>query len=227
MAWGVHILTASGAAWGFLALLAIIDHNWRQAFIWIIAAMLVDSVDGTLARWLDVSRYAANIDGNLLDNIIDYLNYVIVPALFLTSIPGLLPDGFQLPAALSILLASAYQFTQKDAKTEDHFFKGFPSYWNVVVLYLFLIKFDPWVNLAILASLDVLVFVPIKYIYPSRNNRLKNLTLLLSWLYGVLGVFGLLLYPDVPPWIIWISLLYVIYYVSLSLWPQNRRVQTQ
>ncbi len=224
-AWGVHALTASGAVWGFLALLAVIAHDWRMAIIWMIVAMLVDSLDGMLARWLRVSVYARQIDGDLLDNIIDYLNYVIVPALFLIEAPSLLPAGLELVAALSILISSAYQFTQVDAKTEDHFFKGFPSYWNVLVLYMLLLKLNVWVNLAFLVIFNVLVFIPLKYIYPSRNTRLRRLTLILSWMYAVLGIWALLKYPQVPAWAIWASFIYVFYYTWLSLWPRNRRLQ--
>lgn len=221
-AWGVHLFTASGAVWGFLSILSIFAQDWRQAILWMIIAVLVDGLDGMLARWADVKTHAPGIDGSLLDNILDYLNYVIVPAFFLVQAPNLLPEAFRLPAAALILLASAYQFTQVDAKTdgsEEYFFKGFPCYWNVMVLYMLLMGLNPWLNLAFVVFFSVLVFVPVKYVYPSRNTRLRRLTLLLTYLYGAIGIWGLLQYPDVPQWVVWASFVYVAYYVALSLWP--------
>ena len=223
-AYGVHLFTATGAIWGLLALLAVFRHEWRLAILWMILAMFVDGFDGMLARRADVKKYAKNIDGALLDNILDYVNYVVVPALFLVE-ADFLPAGFKLAGAFSILLTSAYQFTQVDAKTDethDYFFKGFPSYWNVLVLYILIMQLDPWINLGILALCNILVFVPVKYIYPSRNMRLRGLTLILSYLYGIIGIWGVMQYPNVPKWVIWGSLIYVAYYLVLSLWPRNK-----
>jgi phosphatidylcholine synthase len=221
---GVHLFTATGAIWGLLALVAVFKHEWRLAILWMIVAMFVDGFDGMLARWADVKKYAAGIDGALLDNILDYLNYVVVPALFLLE-ADFLPLGFKYPMAFLVLLTSAYQFTQVDAKTDethDYFFKGFPSYWNVVVLYMLVMQLNPWVNLAFLTLFNVLVFVPIKYIYPSRNQRLRSLTLILSYLYGIIGIWGVMQYPNVPKWVVWASFIYVGYYAILSLWPRNK-----
>jgi len=224
-AWGVHLLTATGAIWGFLALRAIFDHAWRLAFAWMLIAMLVDGLDGYLARTLDVQTHAARLDGSLLDNIVDYLNYVIVPALLLIEAPSLLPNGFRLAAALLVLLCSAYQFSQVDAKTEDHYFKGFPSYWNVVAVYLLLLNLNPWLNLAIVVLLNILVFVPVKYVYPSRSERFRRLTVVLTCAFGAIAVFGLLQYPAVPAWTIWLSALYVLYYLGISLLPSPQKIQ--
>ncbi|MFZ5877992.1 MAG: CDP-alcohol phosphatidyltransferase family protein [Chloroflexota bacterium] len=221
LAWGVHLFTASGAVWGFLALLAIFQAQWRAAILWMVLAMLVDGFDGMLARWADVKTYAKGIDGALLDNILDYFNYVIVPALFLYMAPNMLPYGFTLAGAISILLTSAYQFTQSDAKTDDHFFKGFPSYWNVMVLYMLILNTNPWVNLGFLVFFNILVFVPVKYIYPSRTSFLRKLTLTLTYIYSVFGIWGLMQYPDVPKWVAYGSFLYVAYYIVVSLLPKK------
>ncbi|MEP7136749.1 MAG: CDP-alcohol phosphatidyltransferase family protein, partial [Chloroflexota bacterium] len=167
---GVHLFTATGAVWGFLTLLAIWDENYKLAIIYIIVAMFVDGFDGMLARWFDVKLYAKGIDGGLMDNIIDFLNYVIVASLFLLKVPNLMPVGWAMPAAISILLTSAFQFSQTDAKTDDqsYFFKGFPSVWNFLVLYMMLLGLNPWINLAALVICNILVFVPVKYLYPTR-----------------------------------------------------------
>jgi phosphatidylcholine synthase len=227
LAYGVHLFTATGAVWGLLGLRAIFEHEWKMMIFWMILAMFVDGVDGMLARWADVKTYAVKVDGALLDNIVDYLNYVVVPALFLVEAPEILPDGLAYPIAFAILLASAYQFTQVDAKTDEsheYFFKGFPCYWNVVALYMLILDFDPWVNAGLLVLFNILIFVPIKYVYPSRNRHLRRFTLILSYLYGLIGVWGLMHYPDVPQWVIWASFLYVVYYLGLSLWPRRADV---
>jgi len=227
LAWSVHLFTASGAVWGFLTLLAIFEQNWRAVIGWMIIAMFVDGFDGMLARWFHVKEYAKGVDGALMDNIIDYLNYVVVAALILVKAPNLMPAGFEMIAAFLVLLTSAYQFTQVDAKTDEQsfFFKGFPSVWNFLVIYMMLIGLNPWINLALLLICNILVFVPVKYIYPTRNTRLRRLTLGLTYLYGAIGVWGLLQYPSVPQWVVWISLAYVVYYASLSFFPKIGRVE--
>ncbi|MEW6403026.1 MAG: CDP-alcohol phosphatidyltransferase family protein [Chloroflexota bacterium] len=221
LAHGVHLVTATGAVWGFLGLRAVFEHDWRMMIFWMIVAVIVDSVDGMLARWLDVKTYASGIDGALMDNIIDYLTYVVVPALFLVE-ADILHESVQMFSACVILLASAYQFTQTDAKTDDHYFKGFPSYWNLVVIYLLVLGLNPWINFAMLMACAVLVFVPVKYVYPSRNTYLRNLTLGLTYLYAAIGIWAMLQYPNVPRWTLWAALVYIVYYVVISLIPKKR-----
>ena len=227
LAWSVHFFTASGAVWGFLTLLAIFEQNWRAVIGWMIIAMFVDGFDGMLARWFHVKEYAKGVDGALMDNIIDYLNYVVVAALILIKAPNLMPAGFEMLAAFSVLLTSAYQFTQVDAKTDEQsfFFKGFPSVWNFLVIYMMLIGLNSWINLALLIICNILIFVPVKYIYPTRNTRLRRLTLGLTYLYGAIGIWGLLQYPSVPQWVVWISLAYVVYYALLSFFPKIGQVE--
>lgn len=225
---GVHLFTATGAVWGFLTLLAIWEGNFRLAIVYIIVAMFVDGFDGLLARWLDVKTYAAWIDGGLMDNIIDYLNYVVVASLLLIRVPDLMPQGLEMVAAVSILLTSAFQFSQVEAKTDEnsYFFKGFPSVWNFLVVYMMLLGLNPWINFAALVICNILIFVPVKYLYPTRNNRLKRLTLVLTYLYGALGVWGLLQYPDVPDWVAPVSAIYVVYYAAMSFFPRLGSAKT-
>jgi len=218
----VHLFTATGAIWGFLTLIAIFEQNWRVVIVWMIVAMFVDGFDGMLARWFHVKEYAEGVDGALLDNIIDYLNYVVVAAFILLKAPNLLPAGFEYAGAFAILLTSGYQFSQVDAKTdeESYFFKGFPSVWNFLVIYMMLLGLNPWINLAVLIICNILVFVPVKYLYPTRNTRLRRLTLVLTYVYGAIGVWGLLQYPSVPQWVLWVSFIYVAYYAILSFFPK-------
>jgi phosphatidylcholine synthase len=228
LAWSVHLFTATGAVWGFLTMLAVWESNFKLAIIYIIVAMFVDGFDGTLARWFHVKEYAKGVDGGLMDNIIDYLNYVVVAALLLIKVPNLMPAGFQMPAAISILLASAYQFSQTDAKTDNdsYFFKGFPSVWNFLVVYMMLLGLNPWINLAALVICNILVFIPVKYLYPTRNTRLRRFTLGFTYMYGVIGVWGLLQYPNVPEWVAPASFVYVAYYALLSFFPKIGMVES-
>ncbi|GAB4271936.1 MAG: CDP-alcohol phosphatidyltransferase family protein [Candidatus Promineifilaceae bacterium] len=216
-AWSVHLFTATGALWGFLAIIATIQHQWQLAFFWLFAAGFVDSVDGALARKFQVSGYIPNFDGALLDNIIDYLTYVIVPALILYE-AQLLPARWTILGIAALVLSSAYQFAQADAKTEDHYFKGFPSYWNVLAFYLFLLQWPARINLALVLLCAVLVFVPIKYVYPSRTPYYRKPTLILSSIWGVVTAVLFITLNNPPQWLLYGSLYFVVYYVGISLY---------
>ncbi len=220
LAWSVHAITATGALWGMLAILAIFEERWLATFLWMVAAMLADGIDGTLARRFHTQVYAAALDGALLDNIVDYLTYVVVPALFLYR-ANLFPPALALVGIAVIVLTSAYQFSQVNAKTDDHYFTGFPSYWNVIVFFLFFLQQSPLFNFLIVALCGILVFVPIKYIYPSRAMRWQRPTMGLSLLWGLVNVLILVQYArySAPqPWLVWASVAYVFYYVGLSLY---------
>ena len=216
-AWTAHAFTASGALWGLLALIAVARQEWRLASLWMTVALAVDAFDGMLARWGRVKEVLPGFDGTLLDNMLDYLNYVVVPA-FLIHQAGLLPDRLALAGSGAICIASAYQFCQTDAKTQDHFFKGFPSYWNVLAFYLFLGRLDPAVNLAVLAVFGILVFVPLKWVYPSRMLRWRTMTIAATCVWGAMCIGMLVQFPEPPRWLLFASLGYVAYYVAVSFW---------
>ena len=221
--WLVHTFTASGACIGLLAMLAIYQTNLTKA-LWLMGAtILIDAVDGMFARRANVKVVVPEIDGVLLDNIVDFFNYTIVPGFFLL-VTNLLPAGWSIIGVMGMTLASAYQFTQIDAKTEDHFFKGFPSYWNIVVFYLFFWQMNPIINLCILVGLSLLSFVPIKFVYPSRmeyltrNGVLKLLMMIFTLVWGA-ATFGLLwLYPKSNDFLVSICLAYGAIYILISLY---------
>ena len=217
-AWGVHLLTALGAVAGFGSLVATAHHQWIWAFAWMGVALMIDSVDGTLARWCSVKRVLPQFDGTLLDNMVDYFTYVIIPAYFLYE-SEIVPARCGLIAAIAITLASGYQFCQADAKTDDHCFKGFPTYWTVVVFYLFKLSLAKWLNLAIVLALAAAVFIPVKYLYPSRTPLLRSLNLALTILWGVLVILILAGYPR----LLHVSLIYVIYYFAFSIYLTLKR----
>jgi phosphatidylcholine synthase len=216
LAWIAHAFTATGSIWGLLTLMAITNGEWTLAFAWMGAAIVVDSFDGFLARQVRVKDVLPEFDGALLDNMLDFLNYVFVPAFFLIQ-SNLLPEPVSLFGAALILLASSYQFCQSDAKTEDHYFKGFPSYWNIMVFYLFILNLDSWANFTIVVLLSVLVFVPIKYIYPSRTTFHQGLTLALTGLWAIANILIVLTYPAHSPWLVWFSVMFAFYYTGMSI----------
>ena len=222
-AWLVHLYTALGAVIAFVAVLLIDQFKFQEVF-WLMAlAVAIDATDGTLARRARVKELIPWFDGDRLEDIIDYLNYVLVPSLVLIR-ADLLPaqDAWWL-AALPVL-ASVYGFCQKEAKTADHFFLGFPSYWNIVVLYLYVLRIPLWVNAFLIIFLSVLVFVPIRYVYPSRSPRFRALTNIIGVLWGVSVVLIIHFLAEPPRALVFASLLFPVYYIGLSLWLEFRRL---
>jgi len=221
-AWAVHVYTASGAILALAALAATARGDARQAFFWLGAQVFVDGTDGWLARLARVSERVPSINGSRLDDIVDYLTYVFVPAWMVVRL-GLVPPGTEWVVAGAVLLSSALGFSREDAKTSDHYFTGFPSYWNVVVFYFLMLGTTPRANALILLALAVLVFVPIRYVYPSRTVTLQRLTLALSLWWGGTTLAALLTTPPAPRWLLWASLVFPVYYVLLSVALEVRR----
>jgi len=216
-AWSVHLYTGLGAAIGFFALAAIAQGNYRLAFFWMALAIFIDCTDGTLARRLRVKEVLPHFDGSKLDDIVDYLNYVVVP-LALAYHAALIPGGVTGLALASLpVLASAYGFCQAEAKTADHFFTGFPSYWNVVVFYFYVLATATWVNALLLVLFSILVFVPIRYLYPSRSSVARRTTHALGVAWGVCVVILLAQLPAPSRTLAWGSLFFPIYYFGVSL----------
>ena len=216
-AWSVHAYTALSAVAAFAGVLAVFAGDYRTAFLWMIVATVVDSTDGVLARWAGVKQVLPNFDGARLDDIVDYLTYVFLPVLLVYR-SGAIPAGpLGLILAAAILLSSAYGFASLDAKTEDYFFTGFPSYWNIVALYVHVAHLPPFINALVLAVFAALVFVRIGYVYPSRTPVLRSLTLALGGLWGVLVIAIVWLLPQVPRWLWIASLFFPVYYFMLSL----------
>jgi phosphatidylcholine synthase len=215
-AWLVHLYTASGLVLAFLAARAVFIDDYRAAFFWLGLQIVVDATDGALARRAQVSTRLPWFNGAKLDDITDYLTYVFVPALVVWK-AALVPDQWTLAVVSAILLSSAYGFNRADAKTADHFFTGFPSYWNIVVFYLMVARWNGGVNAGILMVFAALVFVPVRYIYPSRTVQWREATIGLGVLWGALMVLMLWEFPDVSRGAFWASLAYPAYYFAVSL----------
>ncbi len=213
-AWGVHLFTASGAVVAVLALAAMAREDFSSAAVWMLWAFVIDSLDGTLARAARVAEVLPGFDGRRLDDMVDFLNYVVVAVVFLLATGKLVSFWWVAPP----LLASAYGFSQVDAKTEDNFFLGWPSYWNVVAIYAWVLDVGATATTAWVALFSVLVFVPLKYIYPSQSPVLKRETIAASAVWvAVLAIACA--WPDsaLSPWLAWGSLLFPVWYSGVSL----------
>jgi phosphatidylcholine synthase len=223
-AWAVHAYTALGAVAAFAMTSAVFAGHYRTAFLLMVGATAIDGTDGFFARWARVKELTPAFDGGRLDDIVDYLTFVFVPALLLYR-AGTLPPQWAGIVVCAVLLSSAYGFASTDAKTEDHFFTGFPSYWNVVALYLYMARLSHAANAAVLLVLSALVFVRIKYVYPTRTPVLRGLTIALCAAWGAVVLLMILMLPDVPAGLIVVSLFFPAYYVVLSLVLNARRTR--
>lgn len=198
----VHLLTATGAVFAMLALLAAAQEAWEVMFLWLVVAFAVDGLDGPLARRFDVRRNAPRIDGELMDLIVDYLTYVFIPTFALFQ-SGLLPDWTGWIATIVITFASVIYFADTRMKTEDGSFRGFPACWNMVVLVLFALKPGFVVILAVIVILAVAMFLPLKFIHPVRTARWRALSLPVALVWT--GVAGWAAWHDfaTAPWEVW------------------------
>ena len=180
----VHIFTALGVVFGFLALLATVDGKIPEAFLWLAFALFVDGVDGTLARAVNVNQNTPEIDGAILDNIIDYLNYVVVPVFIFYSL-GMAPEPYLLLSCVAILLVSCFTFTNTNIKTDDFYFSGFPAIWNIVVLYFYILESSQFTNFIFVILFCVLTFIPFKYVHPFRVVEFRRITLIITFIWMI------------------------------------------
>ena len=182
-AWAVHGFTASGAVLGFLAIISIFNNDLVGAFLWLGLALLIDGLDGSLARKIGVTDKTPNIDGSALDLVIDYLNYVIIPALMIYWFQ-FVPPGWEIYIPAGIVAVSLYTFANINMKTSDYYFSGWPAIWNILVLYFYILGTNLWINLIVIIILYILTFIPIKFVHPLRVKNLRNYTIFATVLWG-------------------------------------------
>ena len=212
-AWLVHLYTAMGAVVGMFALFLAAQNQIRQAFILLLVTVIIDGTDGLMARRIGVREVLPEFDGAMMDNVIDVLTYIWIPVFIIGSI-DVLPHLLWIAVPV---IAGMYAYGQADMKTDDNFFLGFPSYWNIVALYMFWLHPQPlWAVLMLLIP-AVLTFIPTRYLYPSRNKTLARPTWALGTIW--LGLCFYLLLQDQPsPALIWLSLLFPVYYTVASFY---------
>jgi len=188
-AFAVHVFTACGGACALLALLAAVGGQWPRMFLWLGVALFIDGVDGTFARRLRVAEVLPRWSGEVLDLVVDVMNYVFVPAYALAA-SGLLPPPLATPLGILIVVTGALYFADRWMKTSDYYFRGFPAVWNVAAFYLFVLKPPPWLSAFAIVALAILTFVPVHFIHPVRIAHLRVLTTAALVLWGLLALFA-------------------------------------
>ncbi len=214
----IHLLTSFGIVAGFFALLSVLSDEIVEAFLWLGLAFFIDGVDGPLARRFKVKEVSPNIKGEVLDNIVDYFNYVIVPTLIIYQF-DMVPQYSELLIITVILIVSCYTFANSNLKTLDNYFIGFPAIWNVVVLYIYILDTSQIFNLLILIIFSFLTFVPLKYVHPFRVQNWRPLTLVMTFLWGMSSL-TLLFKGDTNKYleiVYWLWGVISIYFLLISL----------
>jgi phosphatidylcholine synthase len=214
-AFAVHIFTALGAACALLALIAAVRADWPAMFVWLGIALVIDGVDGTLARRLRVAEVLPRWSGDVLDLVVDILNYVFVPAYALAA-SGLLPQSIATALGALVVVTGSLYFADRQMKTCDYYFRGFPALWNVAAFYLFLLKPAPWLGAFIVAALAVLTFVPFHVIHPMRIAHLRALTLAALAAWGLLAILAVAENLEPGYWIDAALCVLAIYFVGIG-----------
>jgi phosphatidylcholine synthase len=200
-AFAVHVLTASGAALALVSLILATGGHWAAMFACLGLALVVDGIDGPLARALNVQDALPRWDGAGLDFVVDFTTYVFVPA-YAIAASGYLPEGFGVPAACLIVITGALYFADRNMKTDDNYFRGFPAVWNVVAFYIYILTPPGWVTAAAIVALGALTFVPIRFVHPLRVRHLRWLNIALMALWAVLALTTLLANLEPGPYVI-------------------------
>ena len=218
LAFSVHIFTACGAGFALLAMVAAVAHDWALMFGWLGVALLIDGLDGPLARAVDTAKNAPRWSGDVLDLVVDFTTYVFVPTYAIVS-ADLMPREWALPAGFIIAVTAALYFADGNMKADDNHFVGFPGVWNLVAFYLLLMRPAAWLTVAIIAAFAVMTFLPIKFVHPVRVSRLRWLTLGVLVLWAVLALVALLQGLAPQPWVTAALCLIAIYFLVIGLVP--------
>nr|WP_280517233.1 phosphatidylcholine/phosphatidylserine synthase [Limoniibacter endophyticus] len=199
-AFSVHLLTASGSFLAFLSLVAASEENWVAMFLWLGLALFVDGIDGPIARKLQVKDILPTWSGDLLDAVIDYVTYVLIPAFALYR-SGFMGEGLSFLSGAIIVVTSAIYYADTGMKTKENFFKGFPVVWNMVVFTLFVVEPGEWVAFSVVLLSGILTFAPINFLHPVRVVRLRPLNLGIFLVWSVLAVIAILQQLHADEWV--------------------------
>jgi phosphatidylcholine synthase len=215
-AFAVHIFTACGAALALLAIILATGEHWAGMFFCLGMALIVDGIDGPLARDFRVAEVLPRWSGETLDLIVDFTTYVFVPA-FAIAASGQLPNALAIPAGVLIVISGALYFADRQMKTDDNYFRGFPALWNLAAFYLYLLEPPPWLAAAAVVALTVLSFAPIKFVHPLRvkHMRIFNIALLVVW--AVLAALAVIANLTPGPYVIWPLVALAIYFFAAGL----------
>lgn len=214
-AYGVHVFTALGAVLGLGAILLTFRGFFQYAIWALFAAVIIDSVDGTLARAARTKQFAPAINGALMDNIIDFVTWTVAPLVWLYAVTAIPAWPLLICAAASI-----FGFTHIEAKTSDNFFTGFPSFWNFIVFYIYLLSLSVALSVIILLIFASATIMPIRFVYPSLTIYFRKLTLFLGFIYVLQFVAMIILFDNSPAFLIYSSFIFPLYYFVLSFYLQ-------
>jgi phosphatidylcholine synthase len=212
----VHVFTALGAALAFVALIYAVRGEWASMFFCLGIALIVDGVDGTFARHLNVAERLPRWSGDVLDLVVDFTTYVFVPA-YAIAASGLLPDRFAIAAGIIIVVSGAIYFADREMKTADNYFRGFPALWNAAAFYLFVLQPQPWLAGALIVGLAVLSFVPFKFLHPMRVRRWRAFNIAALALWSALALMALFSSLDPGPWVAGGLVMVALYFVGIGL----------
>ena len=215
-AFSVHVFTAAGAALALGALIYAVRGQWTGMFVCLGIALIVDGVDGTIARRLGTAELLPRWSGDVLDLVVDFTTYVFVPAYAIAAGP-LLPEALALPAGMIIVVTGALYFADREMKTADNYFRGFPALWNAAAFYLFLLRPAPWAAAVTVLALAVLTFVPFKFVHPMRVVRLRAVTIAALLVWSVLALVAVLTDLDPGPWVAGSLVALGLYFLALGL----------
>ncbi|OLF54538.1 phosphatidylcholine synthase [Pseudomonas chlororaphis] len=216
-AWGAHGFTATGVVTAFLATLALFDNQPKACLLWLGVALIVDGVDGSLARKVNVQSVLPHFDGSVLDLVIDYLTYVFIPALFIYRyIP--LPDYSALLATSVILVSSLFCFCNVNMKSKDNYFVGFPAAWNVVALALFILAPPPWLTLSSIVVLALLTLTRMKFLHPFRVRRFMPVNIAVTAIWLLCSLSLVVNHPYNGPWVMGLWLAMSAYFLGICIW---------
>jgi phosphatidylcholine synthase len=215
-AFAVHIFTATGAALALIALVYAVQGQWPAMFLCFGIALVVDGVDGAIARRLEVAKLLPRWSGDVLDLVVDFVTYVFVPAYAIVA-GGLLPRLLALPAGVVIVLTGALYFADRDMKTADNYFRGFPALWNAAAFYLFLLKPPPLLAAAAIVLLAGLTFVPFKFLHPMRVARMRAVNIAAVMLWAVLALIAIWRDLDPGPWVTGSLVVIGLYFLAVGL----------
>jgi phosphatidylcholine synthase len=215
-AFAVHVFTACGAACALLALMAAGAGEWPNMFLWLGIALIIDGVDGTLARQLRVAEVLPRWSGDMLDFVVDFTTYVFVPA-YAMATGGLLPRLLALPLGLTVAVTGALYFADRRMKTPDNYFRGFPALWNIAAFYLFVLKPPPWAGAIAIAVLAAATFASIHFVHPIRVPRWRLINLAALVLWGLLALVALAQNLDPSGWVAAALSAIAIYFVIAGL----------
>ncbi len=218
-AFAVHVFTATGAAIAFLALILATGEHWAAMFFCLGFALIVDGIDGPLARAFNVAEVLPRWSGETLDLVVDFVTYVFVPA-YAISASGMLPPPLAIPAGIVVVISGALYFADRKMKTADNYFRGFPGVWNFAAFYLYVLQPEAWLAAGMIAVLAALTFAPIKFLHPLRVKRLRvlNIGLLLAW--AALALVTVIANLQPGPYVTWPLVLIAVYFFVAGLLPR-------